>query len=147
MESNVKQLSGEHFLTSSLCYIESKFDLEKLLTEPLHFSYLCLANFPRVLNWQPGKSPTDYLGDRVKIRGFSLSSVSKGSAHSAGDLSSIPMFGWSPGEGNGNPLQFSCLENHVDRRAWQAAVHGATRVGHDLATKPPQTEDKGNLNM
>ena len=40
-------------------------------------------------------------------------------------------------EGNGNPLQYSCLENPMDRRAWQATVHGVTRVGYDLATNPP----------
>ena len=43
----------------------------------------------------------------------------------------------SHGEGNGNPLQYSCLENPMDRGAWQAIVHGVARVGHDLATKPP----------
>ena len=37
----------------------------------------------------------------------------------------------------GNPLQYSCLENPTDREAWQATVHGVTRVGHDWATKPP----------
>ena len=47
--------------------------------------------------------------------------------------------GEDPGEGNGNPLQYSCLENPMDRGAWQAAVHGLARVGHDLATKPPST--------
>ena len=36
-----------------------------------------------------------------------------------------------------NPLQYSCLENPMDRGAWQAAVRGVARVGHDLATKPP----------
>ena len=41
------------------------------------------------------------------------------------------------GEGNGNPLQYSCLDNPMDRGAWQATVHGVARVGHDLATKPP----------
>ena len=41
--------------------------------------------------------------------------------------------GSSSGEGNGNPLQYSCLENAMDRGAWQATVHGITRVGHDLA--------------
>ena len=40
------------------------------------------------------------------------------------------------GEGNGNPFQYSCLENPVDRGAWWATVHGVTGVGHDLATKP-----------
>ena len=38
---------------------------------------------------------------------------------------------------NGNPLQYSCLENPMDRGAWQATVHGAARVRHDLATNPP----------
>ena len=39
----------------------------------------------------------------------------------------------------GTPLQYSRLENHMDRGAWQATVHGVTRVGHDLATKPLPT--------
>ena len=58
--------------------------------------------------------------------GFPHSSVGKESACSA-----------SPGEGNGNPPQYSCLENAMDRGAGQATVHGVTRVGHDLVTKPP----------
>jgi len=41
------------------------------------------------------------------------------------------------GEGNGNPVQYSCLENPMDRGAWQATVHRVARVGHNLATKPP----------
>ena len=65
------------------------------------------------------------------------SSVSKESACNTGDLGSIPGSGRSPGEGNGNPLQYSCLENPMNRGAWQAIVHGVVRVGHDLATKPP----------
>ena len=40
------------------------------------------------------------------------------------------------GEGNGNPLQYSCLENPMGGGAWRAAVHGVARVGHDLPTKP-----------
>ena len=47
----------------------------------------------------------------------------------------VPVSGKSPGEGNANPLQYSCLENPMDRGAWRATVHGVTRVGHDLATK------------
>ena len=43
------------------------------------------------------------------------------------------------GEGNGNPLQYSCLENPMDRGAWQTTVHGAARVRHNLATKPTTT--------
>ena len=45
----------------------------------------------------------------------------------AGDMSSIPGSGRSPGEGNGNPLQYSCLENSMDRRAWRAIVHGVAK--------------------
>ena len=56
----------------------------------------------------------------------------------AGDASSIPLSGRYPGEGNGNPLQYSCLEDPMDRRAWRATVHGVVRVGHNLATKQQQ---------
>ena len=48
----------------------------------------------------------------------------KVSASNAGDLGLIPGSGRSPGEGNGNPLQYSCLENPMDGEAWQATVHG-----------------------
>ena len=44
----------------------------------------------------------------------------------AGDVGSIPGSARSPGEGNGNPLQYSCLGNTMDREAWQATVHGVT---------------------
>ena len=53
---------------------------------------------------------------------------------------SIPGSGNPPGEGNGNPLQNSCLGNPMDRGAWRATVHGvAKRVRHDLATKQWQS--------
>ena len=50
----------------------------------------------------------------------------KESACDRGDLASIPGLGRSPGEGNGNPLQYACLENPTDRGAWQVTVHGVT---------------------
>ena len=50
----------------------------------------------------------------------------KNSAYYAGDLGSIPGLGNSPGEGNGDPLQHSCLENSMEREAWWAIVHGVT---------------------
>ena len=56
---------------------------------------------------------------------------------SAGDASLIPGLGRSPGKGNGNPFQYSCLKNPMDRGAWQATVHSA-RVGHNLVTKQQQ---------
>ena len=49
---------------------------------------------------------------------------------------SIPGSGRSPGEGNGNPLWYSCLGNLKDRGAWEAIVHGVARVRDNLATKP-----------
>ena len=45
----------------------------------------------------------------------------------AGDTSSIPGPRRSPGEGNGNPLEYSCLENPMDRGAWQITIHGVTK--------------------
>ena len=51
-------------------------------------------------------------------------------------LSSIPGSGRSPGEGNGNPLQYCCLRNPMVRGAWWATVHGVQRVKHDLTIKP-----------
>ena len=55
---------------------------------------------------------------------FPGGSVGKESICNAGDLGLIPGLGRSPGEGNSNPLQYSCLENPMDRGAWRAAVHG-----------------------
>ena len=51
----------------------------------------------------------------------------KESACNAGDLSSISGLGRFPGDWHGNPLQYSCLENPIDRGAWQATVHGVTK--------------------
>ena len=58
----------------------------------------------------------------------------KASAYNVGNLGSIPGSGRSPGEGNGNPLQYSCLENPMDRGAWLATVMGLQRVEHNWAT-------------
>ena len=64
----------------------------------------------------------------------------------AREASSITGLGRSPGEGNSNPLQYSCLENPMDRGAWWATVQGVARVRHDLVTKspplPPNLMDK-----
>ena len=78
--------------------------------------------------------------------GFPYSSVGKESACNAGDPGSIPRLGRSPGEGNGNPLQHSCLENPMDRGAWQATVRGVARVGHDLTTEPPPRINELSIN-
>ena len=60
-------------------------------------------------------------------KGFSGGLDGKESACNAGDLGSIPGLGRSPGEGNGNPLQYFCLGNSMDRGAWWATVHGVAK--------------------
>ena len=65
------------------------------------------------------------------FRRFPGGSEVKASARNAGDLGLIPGSGRSPGEGNGNPLQYSCLENPMDRGAWWATVHGVAKSRHN----------------
>ena len=69
----------------------------------------------------PGSELTSSLHlklSRLYLEGFPGGSEVKASASNAGDPGSIPGSGRSPGEGNGNPLQYSCLENPMDRGAW-----------------------------
>ena len=63
--------------------------------------------------------------------GFPSGSVVKNPPANAGDLGSIPGPGRSPGGGNGHPLQYSCLENSMDREAWQAMSMGLQRILHN----------------
>ena len=72
----------------------------------------------------------------MKVKGFPRGSVAKNPLANAGDVGSIPESGILPGEGSGNPLQYPCLENSMDRGAWWAIVLGIARVRHDLVTKP-----------
>ena len=73
-----------------------------------------------------------YLYNTIKVeKGFPGGSNSKESACNAGDQSSVPGLGRSPGERKGNPLQYSCLENSMDRRAWQATVHRVAKSQTD----------------
>ena len=66
------------------------------------------------------------VSDTLKL-GFPDGAVMVNLPTSTGDSSSILELGRSPGGGNGNPLQYSCLGNLMDRRAWQATVHGDTK--------------------
>ena len=72
--------------------------------------------------------PWVYLGSLYHLyMGFPDGSDGKASARNAGDPGSISGSGRSPGEGNGNPLQYSCLENSMDGGAWWATVHGVAK--------------------
>ena len=63
----------------------------------------------------------------IFLKGFPGGSDRKESACNEGDPGLIPGSGRSPGEGNGNPVQYSCLENSMDRGAWRATVHGVEK--------------------
>ena len=73
------------------------------------------------------EQPTHKCMSTLYMHGFPGGSEGKASACNAGDPSSIPGSGRAPGEGNGNPLQYPCLENSMDRGAWQATVHRITK--------------------
>ena len=108
-------------------------DLGIFLTQGSDLRHLCL------LHWQAGSLPLVQRGKLSVIytymhthahthtEGFPGGSDSKESACNEGDPGSIPGSGRSPGEGNGNPLQYSCLENPMDRGAWWATVHGVAK--------------------
>ena len=64
---------------------------------------------------------------------FPGGSEDKASAHNAGDLGLIPRLGRYSGEANGNPLQYSCLENSMDEGAWWTVVHGVTKSWTQLS--------------
>ena len=66
------------------------------------------------------------------IMGFPSDSDGEESASSAGDLGSVSGLGSSNGGGNGNPLQYSCLENSMDRGAWWTTIHGVTKTQTQL---------------
>ena len=77
------------------------------------------------------------------MMGFPGRSVGKNLPANAGDtggVSSISGFGRSPGEGNGNPLQYSCLENSMNRGAWRATVHGVAESQTPLSTNITETK-------
>ena len=75
-----------------------------------------------------------FLMDMFTFMGFPGTLAIKNLPAKVGDLGSMPGFRRSPGGRNGNPLQYSCLGNHMDRGAWWAAVHGVAKK-HDLMTK------------
>ena len=76
----------------------------------------------------------------LRIAGFPSGSLVKSQPAIARAMGSIPGLAISPGEGNGNPLQCSCLGDPMDRRAWWARVHEVARVRHDLVTEHEPTD-------
>ena len=91
----------------------------KWLAGLFFFKFLCLVLLHCIYLWSISN-------------GFPGSSDGKESVCNVWDPSSIPGLGRTPGEGNGYPLQYSCLENSMDRGAWQATVHGLTKSQRQL---------------
>ena len=96
-----------------------------------------MATHSSILSW---RIPWTEEPGRLQSMGSQESDTTEYSTHAAdarheGDHSSIPGWGRSPREGNGNPLQYSCLGNPTDRGVWRATVPGATRVGCEWVTK------------
>ena len=92
------------------------------------------------LNHWTTEEVTSFIYKTIYIElGASLTAQSVKNACSAEDPGLIPGLERSPGEGNGNPLWYSYLENPMNRGSWKATVYGVERVGHHLATKPPPT--------
>ena len=110
-------------------------------TALLHFTCLSLYSISKSRHFSIFKGNQDYqsndklpLGQmffddlyEVQVLGFPGGSDGKESNCNSGDLGSIPGSGRFPGEGNGYPLQYSCLENSKDRGTWWATVHGVTK--------------------
>ena len=87
--------------------------------------------WPKYWSFSFSISPSSEYLALISFRmGFPGSSPGKESACNAGDPSSVPELGRSPGEINSYPLQYSCLENSMDRGAWQVTIHGIT-IGYD----------------
>ena len=85
----------------------------------------CVLQQEKPSQWEEAWAPQ--LENRPHSPCFPGDLEGKASAWNAGDPGSIPESGRSPGEGNGNPLQYSCLENPMDGGAWEAAVHGVAK--------------------
>ena len=104
--------------------------LSRILTFRLHSPLLMLLSLvaESIISYfgRTFRTP-HHLGGYIELLDFPGGSEVKASAWNARELGSIPGSGRSSGEGNGNPLQYSCLENPMDRGAWWATIHGVTK--------------------
>ena len=96
-------------------------------SSPLHFAILFLDFFPLLILSVVRKLLVKGLAACIGYRWLPKWLSGGESPFNSGDPGSISGLGRSPGEGNGYPLQYSCLENSMDRGAWQATVHGVTK--------------------
>ena len=127
-----------------LCAERSMMDLGKTSVQPV--LSLPIDPAPASMLWGNVTCPLiTPIFFAICTLGFPCGASGKESACNAGDVGSIPGSGRSPGEGTGSPLQYSCLENPMDRGTWWATVHVVTRVRHDSVTKPPSSMSKRHV--
>ena len=112
-------------------FTSGNFSLKKLKLSLLWFTLAGLRWGMRewsVFSWSV------YVSSVMLLCGLPFSSNGKEPTCDAGDQGLIPGLGSSSGEGNGNPLQYSCLENSMDREAWRVQSMGSQKVRHDWVT-------------
>ena len=107
---------------------------EKIFTQYMHETRFSILNFVIVASrkWNTCDFVWLLFCSRL-VRYHPCDSYGKASAYNAGDMGSIPGLGRSPGEGNGNPFQYCCLENPMARGAWQVTVHRVTKSWTQLS--------------
>ena len=138
---------------------KSSLEITNLTLFTVSYQHLCVLHrkswaFSPWMRWN-GRPPLEFFLHLPSfsfpafkhLLGFPGGSVDKESACNAGDLGLIPELGRSPGEGNGNPLKYSCLENPMDRGFWKATVHGVARVRYDWATVGPALSAFYNVSL
>ena len=118
-----KSKSQWSVLVRQTLYID-KFQTQLCFCSLIHINHIMIRCLMATLSQSPNKFM--HLTFQLFFMVFPGGAVVKNLPFNAGDTGSIPGSGRAPGEGNGNPLQYSCLENFMDRGAWQATVHRAT---------------------
>ena len=97
-------------------------------TALIHSTAVCISETPWGIHLATTPlRPRAFYSELMRKLGFLGGPVVKNLPANAGDSGSIPGLGRSPGKGNGNPLQYSCLGNPMDRKAWWATVHGTAK--------------------
>ena len=94
-----------------------------VVKQSLMFTDFIFTKFQTVLHSQLKRKEVYFIKEWIFLGGTVVKNLPTNTGHTR-DAGSIPGSGRSPGGGNGNPLQYSCLENSMDREAWQATVHG-----------------------
>ena len=121
------ELSQHHKVPSSIIF-----------NEDLHFQegiFLCDCSYDGGLYFDSAAIRAIIFAEFHLSKGFPHGSVVRNLPANAGDLGSIPRLGRSPGGGHGNPLQYSCLENPMDRGAWRTTIHGVAKSQTQLSDK------------